>query len=97
MGSRHDEVAKGIAAKVGGDYNRGKGVDIVTTKVAIEVETETTIPDAKVQLQGHRKPSYIAVTTKRAVEKAVEATRGTAIGVIDPQGKVVKRSTRRRR
>ena len=96
MGSRHDDVAKGIAGKVGGNYNPGKGVDIVTKKSAIEVETDRTISDGKRQLQGHRKPSYIAVTSERAVPKAVEATKGTTIGVMDPSGKVVKRSTRKR-
>ncbi len=97
MGSRHDDVAKDIAKKVGGKYNPRKGVDIVTKKSAIEVETDRTISDAKRQLQGHRKPSYIAVTNKPAVAKAVEATKGTTIGVMGPDGKVVKRSTRKRR
>ena len=31
---------------------------------------------------------------KEAVEKAVEATEGTTIGVMDNQGNIVKRSTR---
>ena len=97
MGSRHDDEAKGIAKKVRGKYNPRKGVDIVTKKSAIEVETDSTINDAKRQLQGHGKPSYIAVTNKRAVAKAVEATKGTTIGVMGPDGKVVKRSTRKRR
>ncbi len=72
-------------------------MDIVTKKSAIEVETDSTISDAKRQLQGHRKPSYIAVTNVRAVPKAIEATKGTTIGVMGPDGKVVKRSTRKRR
>ncbi len=97
MGSRHDDVAKGIAKKVGGEYNPGKGVDIVTKKVAIEVETEGTINDAKRQLQGHRRPSYVAVTNQRSVGKAIEATQGTTIGVMDPKGNIVKRSRRKRR
>ena len=92
----HD-VAKDIAKKVGGKYNPRKGVDIVTKKSAIEVETDSTISDAKRQLQGQRKPSYIAVTNKPAVAKAVEATKGTTIGVMGPDGRVVKRSTRKRR
>ena len=97
MGSRHDEVARSIAKKFGGEYNPRKGVDIVTGKAAIEVETERTISDAKRQLRGHHKPSYIAVTSQRSIDKAVEATQGTTIGVMDPKGKIIKRSTRKRR
>lgn len=96
MGSQHDKVAKRIAKKVGGDYNPGKGADVVTRKVAVEVETEDTIGDAKRQLQGHRKPSYVAVTTKRAVRKAVEQYKDTTIGVMGPDGKIIKRSSRKR-
>ncbi len=96
MGSRHDEVAKNIAKKFGGEYNPAKGVDIVTESVAIEVETERTIARAMQQLQGHRKPSYIAVTDERSVDKAIQATEDTTIGVIDSKGKIVKRSTRKR-
>ena len=97
MASRHDEVAKRIAKKFAGDYNAHQGVDVVTDKVAIEVETNQTISDAKQQLQGHQKPAYIAVTSERSIKKAMEATEGTTIGVIDPTGVIVKRSTRKRR
>lgn len=95
MGTKHDEVAKHIAKKLGVDYNRGKGADVKSRKTAVEVETENTINDAKRQLQGHRKPVYVAGTTKKAVEKAKKAMKGTTIGVMDADGKIVKRSTRK--
>ena len=47
------------------------------------------------QLQGHRKPVYVAGTTQEAVDKALKATQGTTIGVMNNRGKVVKKSTRR--
>jgi len=47
-------------------------------------------------LRGHRGPSYIAGTNHEAVEKALEVTKGTTVGVMNNQGKVIKRSTRKR-
>ena len=41
-----------------------------------------------------KKVYYLAGVNQNAVEKALEATEGTTIGVMDNQGKIVKRSTR---
>ena len=91
----HKAAANRIAKKFKTDYNTGKGADIKTDNIAIEVETPDTVNDASRQLQGHHKPVYIAGTNREAVEKALQATKGTSIGVMDNQGKVVKRSTRK--
>ena len=91
----HKATSNRLAKKFKTEYNRGKGADIKTKKVAIEVETPDTVADASRQLQGHKKPVYIAGTNKEAVKKAVEATEGTTIGVMDNQGNIVKRSTRK--
>jgi hypothetical protein len=48
------------------------------------------------QLQGHRKPVNIAGTNKEAVEKALEVARVTAVGVMDSQDYIVKRSSRKK-
>ena len=63
----------------------GRSVDIQTTRIAVEVETPETVPDAMSQLQGHRRPVYIAGTNQEAVEKALEITKGTTVGVMDNQ------------
>jgi len=91
----HKATSNRIAKKFKTDYNTGKGADIKTEKIAIEVETPETVNDASRQLRGHQKPVYIAGTNKEAVEKALDATKGTTIGVMDNQGKIVKRSTRK--
>ena len=91
----HKATSNRLAKKFKTEYNTGKGADIKTKKVAIEVETPDTVADASRQLQGHKKPVYIAGTNKEAVKKAVEATEGTTIGVMDNQGNIVKRSTRK--
>lgn len=92
----HKTTANRIAKKFKTDYNSGEGVDIKSKRANIEVETFETVSDAPSQLRGHRGPSYIAGTNKAAVEKAIEATEGTTIGVMDNQGKIVKKSTRKR-
>ena len=96
MATNHDRVARQIAKKEGVDYNPGKGADVIGDERVIEVETENTVGEGIRQLQGYRKPVYIAGPSQKAVEKAVEVTKGTTVGVVNRQGKVVKRSSRSR-
>jgi len=86
-----------IAKKLGTNYNAGQGPDVRAGKAVVEVETEKTARDGLRQLQGFRKPVYIAGADKKATEAALEATEGTTVGVMDPQGRVVKPSSRKRR
>jgi len=92
----HKTTANRIAKKMNTEYNDGKGVDIQSTNATIEVETPETVADALGQLQGHRGPVYIAGANKEAVNKAMETTKGTTVGVMDSQGNIVKPSTRKR-
>ena len=91
----HKATANRIALRFGTQYEGGEGVDINTPWATIEVESPKTVADAPTQLQGHRGPAYIAGTNKEAVEKALDVTEGTTIGVMDNQGNIVKPSTRR--
>ena len=97
MVTKHDEVAKRIADKKGVAYNRGQGPDVQTSSQAIEVETESTIADAGRQLAGFRKPVYIAGATEKATKRALKHYKDSTIGVMDPSGKVLKPSTRKRK
>jgi hypothetical protein len=92
----HKTTANRIAKKMNTEYNDGKGVDIRSKKATIEVETPETVADALGQLRGHRGPAYIAGTNKEAVNKALEITKGTTVGVMDNQGNIVNPSTRKR-
>ena len=94
---KHRQTAERIAAKKRTSYNPDKGVDIVTPTQAIEVETSETVRGGIRQLQGHRRSAYIAGVDKAAVEAALDVTEGTTVGVMDKDGNIVKRSTRRRR
>jgi len=90
----HRSTAKRLAKKFGTEYNMGQGADINAQDVAIEVETPGTVKGGLKQLQGHQKQVYIAGTNQKAVERALERTKGTTVGVMDNQGKIVKKSTR---
>jgi len=91
----HKTVANRIARKYNTEYNEGAGADIVTSQVAVEVEPPETMSDAMRQLRGYRKRVYIAGINQEAVEKALEITKGTTVGVMDSQGNILKRSTRK--
>jgi len=95
--SKHNKIAERLAKKEGVKYNRGKGVDIKSSRKVIEVETAKTVSDAARQLAGHRKPVYVAGTDAKATKEALGNYKGTTIGVMNSKGKVVKRSTRGRK
>ncbi len=97
MGTKHDDTARRIAEQKSVEYNRGQGPDVITRTQAIEVETAETVRDGLRQLRGYQKSAYIAGADKKATEAALEATKGTTVGVMDPHGNIVKRSTRKRK
>ncbi|MBI5139011.1 hypothetical protein HZA26_00135 [Candidatus Nomurabacteria bacterium] len=90
----HDSTANRIAKKFGTDYNKGKGADIITPKLVVEVETPTTVKGGLSQLQGYKKLVYIAGANKEATQRAIEKAKNTTIGVMDSQGKIIKSSSR---
>ena len=94
--SKHDQTAERLAKKESTEYNRGQGADVQGGRRAIEVETEATARDGLRQLQGYQKPVYIAGADEKATQAALEATKGTTVGVMDDKGKVVKPSSRKK-
>ena len=97
MGTKHDDTANRIAVMKGVDYNRGQGPDVQNGRQAIEVETEKTVRDGFRQLQGFKKPVYIAGADDKATAAALEAAKGTTVGVMNSHGKIIKPSTRKPR
>lgn len=92
----HDIAANRIAKKYGTEYNKGKGVDVNAPRAAVEVETAETVKQGLTQLQGFRKPAYIAGPNQEAVKAALERTKGTTVGVMDSHGNILKSSSRKR-
>lgn len=91
----HEATANRIAKKLNAEYNRGKGPDVIASKMVVEVETPKSINEGLSQLQGFKKPVYIAATDKNALKKALDRTHNTTIGVMDSNGRIVKKSTRK--
>ena len=96
MDSPHDATAKRIARKYDAEYNRGQGPDIETPKMVIEVETVDTVKEAYLQLQGFRKPVYVAGADFAATQAACVYNFGKSntIGVMDSDGNILKESKR---
>jgi len=92
----HKIAANKVASKYSAEYNEGQGPDVKSPRATIEVETPDTVAGAASQLRGYRGPVYVAGSNQEAVDKALDAVRGTTIGVMDNQGNIVKPSTRKR-
>lgn len=90
--SKHDRIAQQIAKKKGTEYHSDKGVDVRTSRQAIEVEVDTSgFKDGMRQLQGHRQARYLAVPND-LVKEAIDYTKGTGVGVMNATGKIKKRA-----
>ena len=88
-------VAAAIARRYGGTFHRGKGPDIRTDKVTINVETTKTLPTALGRLRGFRGPVYIACVNDDDLADACWYSQGKTVGIMNSEGRVVKPSTRR--
>jgi hypothetical protein len=79
-------------AGVHGGKHQTNGVDIRTGNKAIEIKvTSNDLNNAVSQLKSSRKPCKYVATPLPLREKALRLTRGTGIGVMDGNGKIVKR------
>lgn len=93
--TKHDKVAARLAKELRTTYNRGQGPDIVTSELAIEVETKKSLQkDGLRQLQGFRKAVYVAMTDDADIPYALNMTNGTTVGVVDRNGRIVDSSSR---
>jgi hypothetical protein len=92
--SKHDIIAERIARKEGSKYNNGKGADVKSSRRVIEVATHVgDLSDSIKQLQGYKKPRYLA-TSSKLIPIAINKTRDTKIGVMGPTGHIWKRAGR---
>lgn len=93
----HDQIAEELAKALNTTYNRGKGVDIKKRGLAAEVEaTPDTFTDGIRQLRPYKGRRYLA-TDNSYVNDAVKRTKNTKIGVVKPNGTIVKPATPVRR
>ena len=91
----HKTTSNRLAKKFKTEYNKGQGPDVQTNDKVVEIETLGTVKDGLRQLQGFSKKVYIAGVNKKTVTKAIELTKNTTVGVMDKDGNIIKRSTRK--
>ncbi len=86
----HSTTVNRIVRRYSGRPGLDLRVDVEAPEGIIEVETEATIPRGIRHLKTLRGPVFLAVTNKEALPAALRATDGSRIGVMDPQGNIVK-------
>ena len=91
----HEEIAKRIARRQGVQYRaESRGPDIKTPQRVVEVGVDPRrVAEEIRQVIRSRKARYVAGPLDFA-KAALEATRGRGVGVMGPQGKILKRGTR---
>ena len=89
----HTATLNRICRKYGLQANSdGQPYDIQTCELIIEVETSASVPEAVKRLDSLPSPVYIAVTNKEGIGFAELHVQGTSIGLLDPQGNVIRPS-----
>lgn len=92
----HDEIAKKMAKKLKIEYKSDRGIDLVTSNQVIEIETKKSgISQGIKQVEKSPKARYLAVN-KININNALEATKGTGIGVMNEKGKIIKKASRKK-
>ncbi len=82
-----------LLRRYGGQINDHVGIQ--STKGVITVETGTTLARSVRRLMELDGARYVAVTNRETIADAVQAVNGHPIGVMDPQGNVVKMTRRK--
>lgn len=89
----HTATVRRLAARFGAAENLEGGPDIVTPDLVIEVETSATLADGVARLNGLTGRRFIAVTNLESLTEALQLVAGTGIGVMNPQGDIVREAT----
>jgi len=88
----HTAVLRRIAKRYGGVIGQDGQPDIEAENLSIEVETEATLAEGISRLLPLAGRRYVAVTNREALAEALRLTAGTGLGVMSPQGEIVRES-----
>jgi hypothetical protein len=86
----HTATLRRIAKRYGGMIGTDGQADITAGEMVIEVETAATLAAGINKLKSHACKRYVAVTNQEAIVEALRMTAGTDIGVMNPQGDIVR-------
>ena len=96
MAKKHDMAAERISKLVGGEYNPKKSPDVRGGDARVEVKSAASeITEALRQLGGGTGRAYVALP-KSQQSRAVKRLEGLKTGLMDFNGNIVKRSTRKK-
>ena len=94
--SKHDEIANKLAKKFKTEYKSDKGIDLVLKDKVIEVEIKKdSLSQGINQVVKSQKARYLAVN-KINTNNALDATKGTGVGVMSETGRIIKKATRKK-
>ena len=96
--AEHEAIAKRIARKHGVEYKperRGPDVQAPARVVEVGVDPARVAEEIR-QVRRSTRPRYVAGPGPFA-RKALRATKGSGVGVMNAHGKVLKRGTRGRK
>ncbi len=88
----HTATANRIAQVYGTNFNAGTGFDIQVDGMVIEVETTATVQEGINRLREADGRVFVALTNKDGVREALRLANGTRVGVMDPQGNIIRES-----
>jgi hypothetical protein len=86
----HTATLRRIAKRYRGEIGADNRADIVAGDMLIEVETAATLAAGIARLLSHSCRRYVAVTNREALDEALRQTERTGIGVMNPQGDIVR-------
>jgi hypothetical protein len=81
-----------LLRRYGGEYRDDSGLR--AKKGLIAIETGATVATSVRRLMAADGARYLAVTNREVIPDALEAVNGYPIGVMDPQGRVIKTARR---
>lgn len=90
LNKAHTATINRIARRYGVSIPPENRSELQTPHGLVEIETAATVGRRIRLLKKHDGPVYVAVTNKEALSDALRAASGTRIGVMDPQGNIVK-------
>ena len=90
LNKAHTATVNRISKRYDGTLDPNREFDIICDQFVIEVETTATIGEGLEKLSAYSGRSYVAVTNKAGLQEALRLARQSNVGVMDPQGDIVK-------
>ena len=88
----HTATVRRVAQRYHASINTQGNPDVSNGKLVVEVETSATISRGIKVLTDIAGPVFVAVTNREALVEALRKASRTRVGVMDPQGEIVKQS-----